>query len=147
MALLGTKPPVMAWRGNVFEFPVPGKGSDQPVYVPLGKVYENVDGERIRGQQSWRFEKEYVFPSLPGELYDVLVAVYNKGDEIAWVPHSDIPFIRYPVHIDSLNLLPVNGIVKVYRVKLKVVSVRPVKKIPSIDNMIGGIWPFRRGVI
>lgn len=147
MALLGNKPPAMIWRGNMYEFPTPLKGDGKSPYKPLGKTYENIDGERIKGSQSWRWEKEYAFVNLPSGLYDNLAAIINKSAEVIWLPHGDIPFVRYAVHIEDLSPSSVGGNIQIDKVEFKTVGVRPVNKIPSIDNMIGGFFFFRIGVM
>jgi len=147
MSLLGSSPPALVWRRNVYQFPSPSKGDDKNMYVPLGKVYENIDGERIKGKSSWRFEKTYTFPQLSASLYETITSIYNKGLDVIWIPHSDVPFIRYRVHIEELNLAPVNGLTWLDKVSFKVVGAQPTYKIPNLDNMIGGVFPFRIGVI
>ena len=142
----GVGPPALVWENTVINLPKPKKGGRKERYEPLTKRYKNIDGEYIPGPQSWRFIGEYTFLKVAQNIIDTLIAIDNKTAVVKWIPHNDFPVIKYEVFLE-LYSDTIDGIIYLDTVKIKVTSLKPVYKKPSIDNMIGGVLFTRIGVI
>jgi len=136
----GVGNPVIIYEGNRVDLPSPKKGARQENYIPAWKIYENIDGEIVTDEdRKWRFEGEYEFGGVEQRVVDTLIAIYNRSAIVKLIPHSDVPAIAYKVIIEEISPMPLEGIIGVDTVKIKVKSQGLVKKIPTLDNLYGSI--------
>jgi hypothetical protein len=130
----GTGVPAIVYKGEIIELPRPKADGRESNYEPLNDPYENLDGELVPPDpREWRFEAEYEFASLSSSVINKLTEIYNKTAAVKFVPHIDVPQIAYVVLIDDVK--PSDQVYK-DGFKLKMRSQKPVKKLPTIDNMI-----------
>lgn len=130
----GTGVPAIVYNGVITELPHPKMDGRESEYTPLSEPYENLDGDLIPPDpREWRFEAELNFVKLDTVVINKLIEIYNKTAVVKYVPHIDVPQIAYLVIVDEAK--PSDQVFK-DGFKLKVRSQKPVKKIPTIDNMI-----------
>lgn len=130
----GSGVPAIIYNGAVVQLPRPKEGGRESEFTPMNEPYENLDGELVPPETpEWRFEAEYNFAKITNSIIDTLITVYNKKIPVKFVPHIDVPQIAYIVIIDEAK--PSD---EVYKDGFKLVmrSQKPVRKIPTVDNMI-----------
>jgi hypothetical protein len=130
----GTGVPAIVYKGEIIELPHPKADGRESNYEPLNEPYENLDGELVPPDpREWRYVAEYDFARLTTSVINKLTEIYNKTSAVKFVPHIDVPQIAYIVLLDEAK--PSDQVYK-DGFKLKMKSKKPVKKIPTIDNMI-----------
>jgi len=133
----GSGPPAFRWNKQLWQLPRVLRNERKEKFEPLSKVYENIDEELIPGDPRFRFQAEYKFAPMSSSLVDVLVTIYNRGGTIRWIPHSDFSVVAYDAIIEDISPEPKDGLSVIDQVHLKIKSKKPVKKIPTVDNMLG----------
>jgi|GEM_PF-2627995 len=140
MSYRGVGNPVIIYEGQRVDLPSPKKGGRKETYEPAWKTYENIDGEILTGtNHKWRFVGEYEFGKVDQNVLDTLIEVYNKSIVVKLIPHSDVAIVAYRVIIEEINPDTIEGLINIDTVRIKVKSRELVSKIPTLDNMIGGI--------
>lgn len=142
MSLLGTGAPACIFRGQLIYFPSPIKGSRDEDFKDETESVTNVLGSRIKFAKKLRWYGKYEFALPSPDIFDTLIAAFNSGAHITWIPHIDVPFIRYPVDLEKVKPSPVQGDPRFLNVKVEVLAVNLSSKRPSLDNMISAISPF-----
>ena len=127
--------------------PRPLKGERKEIFKDEKKTYTNIQGKRLPQNSKFRFEGEYKFGVVTSQEIDEIVRVYNKQSICKWVPHSDFPYISFMVVLSEVNPTPFQGSINRDSLELKVEGVEYIYKIPTIDNMLGGMLITRVGVI
>lgn len=148
MGLLGTGAPAFLLDDVLYTLPSPVRGSRDEKYKDETEGITNVHGTRIKFEKQLRWQSKYLFAIPDSDVYDILVAVFNAGRQITWIPHIDVPFIRYLVDIDKPPVrIPVKGDPRFDNLEVEVVAVNLTNKIPSIDNMLTGFSPFSVAIL
>ena len=143
MGLLGTGAPAFILGQTLYKMPSPAKGSRDEKYIDETEGITNVYGTKIKFEKQLRWQAKYLWPIPDSEVYDVLVAVFNASRQIMWIPHIDVPFIRYLVDIEKPpKRILAKGDVRFDNLEVEVVAVHLTNKVPSIDNMLTGFSPF-----
>jgi len=148
MAYRGTGAPQFGTGAVSYTMPRPIKGGRNELFVPIQEVYENILNKLIPAERKLRFTGEYEFSIVPTATLSQLITVYNTGRIMMWAPHSDINKIRYAVHIDVCDIIPVNGLIDYDGLKLKIRAIDVTNMIPTSDNIfrLGHSYPYLASV-
>lgn len=147
IGMLGTGAPAFILGQTLYQMPSPVKGSRDEDYKDETEGITNVRGKRIKFEKLLRWQGKYLFPLEDPEVYDILVSVFNASRQIMWIPHVDIPFIRYVVGLEKPKRILVKGDVRIEHLEVEMIAVDLTNKIPTIDNMIKAISPFSVAIL
>ncbi len=131
----GTGVPQFGFSRVSYDMPIPDKGSRSEKFEPIQEIYENIRNELIVGDRKFRFVGEYEFSSVPSATVETLLNIYNTKSHMKWAPHKDLNKINYNVLIEELDVFPVNGLIDIDGVKIKVKSLFPISNVPSINTL------------
>jgi hypothetical protein len=141
------RPQGNGYSGKTITFPMPLKGKRKEEYEIANKVYTNIRGKRIAMPTKYRFKAEYEFGEVTSSLIDDLVEIHIGHVGVKLIPHIDFPYINYLIDIVKLTPKPLKGLISKNSLSIECVTVDYVYKIPTIDNMLGGMLLSRVGVI
>jgi len=133
--------------GKVITLPKPLKGKRKEEYEIVNKVYTNIRGTRISMPTKYRFKAEYEFGEVSSTIIDDIVDLHMGQFGVRLIPHSDFPFISYFVDVVKLTPQPLKGLITKNSLKIECIAVDYVYKIPTIDNMLGGMLMTHVGVL
>ncbi len=139
----GKGSPAIHWRGVTYTLPKVLRNERKEEYEPQEEPFLNIDGELINDSPLFRFKGGYKFAPMSSTLLDVLITIRNLGGPVKFLPHVDFPVVAYDIIVDHVSGDPRDGIINHDQVTLKIRSQKLVRKIPTIDNMIGTYLPFR----
>lgn len=138
MAYKGTGAPAFGQDQVTYTMPHPIRGGRTEMYEVIQEVYENILHELLPQKRLLRFVGEYEFYNVPSATLTQLQLAYTRHRTIGWAPHSDYSKISFKVHVEELQILPVNGMIDIDKVLMTVKGVEPVTFIPNLDTMIRG---------
>lgn len=152
MAYRGSKPPALVYFHNndpenrqILYLPTPDKGGRVEEYEDISERYENISGNLITTTPKWRFKAEYNFTNITNTQIDKLISFNNKTNNVVLVPHIDFAMVNYNVAINSVVISGRNGFITNDALSVKCESIKPIYKVPSLDNMLGCALPYRIG--
>jgi len=141
----GSAPPGFYYNRELIVLPRPVKEKEDD-FERLTKEYENVFGELIPGKAKWRYKNEYTFSRIGQDLADLLIEAENRGKPVMWLPHTDLPILKYPALI-SVTLKGAHGLPYLDTAVIRVTGTKILYKKPSIDNLVTGLKPTLIAII
>lgn len=145
------KPAIIYFHNNnpdnrqILYLPAPDKGGRTEEYEDISDRYENIGGNLITTTPKWRFKAEYNFSHITTTQIDKLIGFNNRTNKVVLVPHVDFPMVNYDVAINSVVISGKDGFITKDSLSVKCESIKPIYKVPSLDNMLGCALPYRIG--
>ena len=143
MAYRGKGVPQFGWQRTSYDMPAPIRGGRNEVYEVIQDVFTNILEEIIVGDKQLRFVGEYEFAEVPSATIERLLNIYNMKDYMKWAPHKDLPQVNYKVvFVEAPQVIPVNGMIGIDGLKMKIRSVFTIPNIPTLNNLFAlSNWP------
>jgi len=135
MAYRGIGAPAFGYNRATYTLPHPLKGSRNETFESEQEVYTNILNKLMPQERVLRFVGEYEFSEVSQTTLGLLTNIFNRSLIMMWAPHSDYPKICYPVIVDEFMITPVNGMISIDGLTLKLRGVEPTNFIPNLDNM------------